>query len=446
MKKLFVSVLSLVMTMSFTAVSFAAGENTGTATMPNETEKPYSQDIDVYGDLTLENVDLVKDKTLAAEISWVIDDLGIAVNELAEYKWDTEKLCYVKDTDVDIVTELIDEGTTEGDVAITVKNIGDCNVETTVEFSDETSDTLEITETPDDFDGAIETVAKKNDVREGYEGYYCEVGEGGKASPEGGANSVTYTAKLKCTSIDTTKEPATGHLTVGHYTVVISEKATETFKKGDLVKLDNKEAVYRVISVNGDNLEVLSMTGETKAFNNPSKTTTMGEKNVQQYENSDLDKYLNGTYYDNLSTKTKAAIVPQNITQYAYGFESKKPESGDYWTGTKFDSSEYYISRPGLNKTVGERNVYALDISDVIEYLGAENLTAANVNKLFFDRETAGSNYCWLRSANTNMDANAFIVFANFGSINCSFSTGTSEVRAAFVIDKTAVKVTKVTG
>lgn len=221
MKKLTILFLSLVMTMSFATVSFAAGENTGTATMPNDTESPYSQSIDVYGDLTLTEVDLVKVKTLAASIEWTIDDLGITADEIAEYKWNSTKLCYEIDASVEKKAEVTNDG--KASASIKISNIGDCDAVATVAFTDKADDAFTILNTAKEgFNGAIATVAKNKATDR--EGYTYEVTDGG--TTPGTANFATYEAELTCTAIDASKIPDTKtHITLGNYTVTFAEPA-----------------------------------------------------------------------------------------------------------------------------------------------------------------------------------------------------------------------------
>ncbi len=222
--------------------------------------------------------------------------------------------------------------------------------------------------------------------------------------------------------------------------------------KGDLVALDGPEAQFRVLKTNGTQAEVLAMEDGIKmAFNTESKSTQMylpdgTPVSVQQYKDSDLDKYLNGNtegcYYYGLSENIKNAIIPQDIDQCAYMWKSEESpyeKIYPYWTGYFMKSGQpykYYMERPGLSENVGERNVYALDLADIMEYLGDENLAPDNLNQMFFNTMETDKT-CWLRSTAYSMNPlYTYYVYGHDGVIDLQHHN-LSEIRArgAFTID-----------
>lgn len=100
-------------------------------------------------------------------------------------------------------------------------------------------------------------------------------------------------------------------------------------KKGDLLNIDldgNGAKQYRVLSMNGDVAKLLGMDdiSTSQVYNTTSKTGTfVGGTTGQLYAGSDLDTYLNVTWYNTLSNTAKAAIVPESRTQYMYEFHSE---------------------------------------------------------------------------------------------------------------------------
>ncbi len=242
---------------------------------------------------------------------------------------------------------------------------------------------------------------------------------------------------------------------------------TEIPAKGNLITLggqtpegeDNLTNVYRVLKMDGTKAFVMSMwnvaDSTIKYYTDESKCTTNftgsgGEINGIKYDGSDLDKYLNETFYNSLQTTNpniKNAIVPQTIEQKAYGLAFLQPESGNYWTGGTGYNEEpttYYIENPGYSAPVeGTRNVYALEVEDVINYLGnrAENLNAPNLMKMFFNGPVQENNkYCWLRSAYADSDDYAYGVYADSEYGACllyrlEYVEDLVEARAAFVVD-----------
>ena len=87
--------------------------------------------------------------------------------------------------------------------------------------------------------------------------------------------------------------------------------------KGSLVKmnLDGTERQYRVIKCNGNVAQVMAMydTLKSKWNADTSKTTTMGTLIVAKYEGSDIDTYLNTTWYNTLTSAAKAARGPESV-------------------------------------------------------------------------------------------------------------------------------------
>lgn len=216
--------------------------------------------------------------------------------------------------------------------------------------------------------------------------------------------------------------------------------------KGDLVTLDeNKNAQFRVIKTNGTQAEVLAMSGIKKQFNIESKELQVAPNVViEQYKDSNLDNYLNGNtegcYYYGLSENIKKAIVPQNINQYVYNWHTDQTKSDiefDYWTAT-YDFEKpmtYYIERTPYSTNVGERNVYALDVVDVVEYLGEGNITPENVNIMFLNTDTIVNTTCWLRSARYPQRKVVFYIYTHYGAIDSYEHDKQFVARGAFTID-----------
>lgn len=194
--------------------------------------------------------------------------------------------------------------------------------------------------------------------------------------------------------------------------------------KGDLINLDlDGEGVkqYRVLSMNGNVAKVMAMYNTlTSAYNRTTTTTTMGTLTVQKYEGSTLDIYLNTTWYNTLTSATKAAIVPENVVCDAwYWGNSGDPDyTGTYGTSVPGTNS-YTISKyAGGTLNIGNRNVFALGVQDVIDYLSDDNvkvdtsaiLRNANIWKMFWNDEVSHSVYPWLQSSDADYSTYAWFV------------------------------------
>ena len=160
---------------------------------------------------------------------------------------------------------------------------------------------------------------------------------------------------------------------------------------------------YRVLKCNGNVAQIVAMYDIlTSVYNNDtSYDITMGTLTVAKYEGANIDTYLNITWYNTLTSATKAAIIPENVVCDAwYWGNSGNPD----YTGTYGNSvpgtSDYTISKyTGGTLNIGERNVFALGVQDVIDYLddssvqvdAAAILRNVNIWKMFWNDEVSHS-------------------------------------------------------
>lgn len=220
--------------------------------------------------------------------------------------------------------------------------------------------------------------------------------------------------------------------------------------KGDLITIEGKQ--YRVLNTNGAVAEVVAMydASTSQVFNATSKTVTFsGGRKGQQYQGSDLDTYLNETFFATLSATMQAAIVPKAINQDMWGYSSNVPSSETYYQQTYGSTNQYYYDNSsGVSygtAEVGSRNVYALSIRDVIDYLGVpENgdFTDTDIWQMFWNDNSSQDQYLWLRSAYANSRGNAFIVYGSGGRFVDYNYGSSSRVRPAFQIDLSKVEYT----
>lgn len=221
--------------------------------------------------------------------------------------------------------------------------------------------------------------------------------------------------------------------------------------KGSIVKmnLDGTERQYRVLSVNGNVCKVMGMWDDfTSAYNSTSTTTTFGSTTAQKYEGSTLDTYLNTTWYNTLTSATKAAIVPENVVQHCYQYydEPNTPNTPTYTYQYQFNwsDSDYENADNVGNVVVGNRNVFALDLKDIFDYFGKVCITSNELITLFFNQTTQVSKYLWLRSSSADGSDSAWNVngdrgFLDFYGVALSFV-----VRPALNLDMSKIQYTLV--
>lgn len=177
-------------------------------------------------------------------------------------------------------------------------------------------------------------------------------------------------------------------------------------KKGNLVTIDGRQ--FRVLTVEGTQAKVMMMEDYARTiFNNGSVTTLFNDYSSQQYKDSVLDQKMIG-YYNSLPETIQNSILTVDIKQSGYKFTYSASDSDFkswYKRGfTEGDTSSSPDTRSNAFKKyaeveVGPRKVYALDMDDVIEYLGSSS-SPQDVNEMFWNiRSNVGYKHIWFRTA-----------------------------------------------
>lgn len=209
-------------------------------------------------------------------------------------------------------------------------------------------------------------------------------------------------------------------------TVSVTKGQIVTMSQLGLTDVDaNNDSVtdtFRVLSTDGTNVKLLAMDSYKDAYFDISGISTYAPTpeptGTDTYAGSTLDTEMTN-YYNALPANIQSAIVAQDIVQSVYSYSN--PMS------TANRSSE---------RTVGERYVYALDVDDLISYLG-DSYTAIALNQMFFGDDVGASvsRLVWLRSARAGHALSAFGVSGVGGSVGSISVDGQCEVRPAFVLN-----------
>lgn len=221
--------------------------------------------------------------------------------------------------------------------------------------------------------------------------------------------------------------------------------------KGDLITIENKQ--YRVLKVSGTIVEVLAMydASTSQNFNDKDKAVvfTGGDKGLK-YQGSSLDTCLNNTFFATLSETMQAAIVPKAINQDMWSYSSNAPSSGTYYHITYGSNNLYYYdTNDGTafgTVAVGSRNVYALRVKDVIDYLGVSaggDFYDTDIWQMFWNSSASISESIWLRSALRGNTLYALRVDGSNGNLYYGFFNGKINARPAFQIDLSKIAYTK---
>lgn len=223
--------------------------------------------------------------------------------------------------------------------------------------------------------------------------------------------------------------------------------------KGDLINMDldgNGNKQYRVLKINGSKAMILGMSdiSSSRPYNTTSKTGTFANGSTGQlYAGSDLDTYLNTTWYNTLTSTAKAAIVPESRTQYMYQYYDvpNTPNTPTYTYQYQFNwrDSDYDNFNLTDNILVGSRNVFALDVKDIYDYFNKVCITSNELMELWTNQTGAGGHE-WLLSFAVSNRENVYVISGTKGSFISVLPTNGSSVRPALTIDLSKISFTRV--
>lgn len=225
--------------------------------------------------------------------------------------------------------------------------------------------------------------------------------------------------------------------------------------KGDLIKLDldgNGNKTYRILAMKGNVAKLLGMNdiSTSQKYNATSKTGPFTNGTTGQlYAGSDLDTYLNTTWYNTLTSTVKAAIVPESRTQYMYRYydEPNTPNTSKYTYQYQYNWSDSDYDNANLTDSIliGNRNIFALDLKDIFDYFGKVCITSNELMELWTNQTSAVSGkYWWLSSAYAG-PGSAWLVSDAYGYLSYLGVGSAFAVRPAFNIDLSKIPFTKTT-
>lgn len=218
--------------------------------------------------------------------------------------------------------------------------------------------------------------------------------------------------KYDPTFIDSTAARIDGGPSNPGYFTAISQKPIET---GAVVNVEGSD--YIVIEQKNDNdyLMIAKTNIENIQFN---QTNRKDGLNGSTYEGSDIDKYLENTWYNTLSTKVKQAIKENQIKQVSYSSPDTLESKQD--TGPN-----------GQTYNTINRHVF---LSSVEEFSKVVDIKDKGKMKAFLDGKTL-----WTRDNYITPRGGAEILYANSGHLYYDIVVNSYNVRPSFVIDLSKV-------
>jgi hypothetical protein len=206
------------------------------------------------------------------------------------------------------------------------------------------------------------------------------------------------------------------------------------------------------LGINGNVAKLLGMSdiSTSQKYNATSKIGTFTNGTTGQlYVGSDLDTYLNTTWYNTLTSTVKAAIVPESRTQYMYKYYNKPntPNTPTYTYQYQYNWSDSDYKNANLTDSIliDNRNIFALDLKDIFDYFGKVCITSNELMELWTNQTSAVSGkYWWLSSADADGPGGAWGVIGGSGRLISRGVEGAGAVRPAFNLDLSKINFTKV--
>lgn len=222
--------------------------------------------------------------------------------------------------------------------------------------------------------------------------------------------------------------------------------------KGDIIHFDalgnGTQKRFRVIDVDsGNTVKLLGLDDLGNSVYNASSRTVQFDNgsSYQNYESSDLDTYLNTTYYNSLSSAVKAAIVDETLVQSCYSRATGQSSSAAF-NIKRLDNDTVYAYTRTTQRTVGSRHIHAIELDEIKSYFNAsvgDLIQGTAINELFYEQTTAISKYVWCASASADYSNYAFFVTGISGFLSRNYYITSYVVRPAFKINLSTIEYTK---
>lgn len=195
----------------------------------------------------------------------------------------------------------------------------------------------------------------------------------------------------------------------------------KAYSAGTVLNIEGTE--YTVIEQK-ENSKYLVMMNKSIGKKSFQSTSRSDGQNMNTYEESEIDNYLENEWYNSLSSTMKTAIQTTNIKQASYA-DWKNPDSKQEtgYNGQVYNTISRHIFLPSLS-----------EIGEVVD------LKNSNKMKAFLHGVDI-----WIRDSCQYSDCKAGWLYADGGSLNFYYVFDYGYVRPAFVIDLSKVDYT-VTG
>ena len=189
-------------------------------------------------------------------------------------------------------------------------------------------------------------------------------------------------------------------------------------KTGDVLEIDGTK--YIVIRYEKNNKPLVMSLENIKSVAFQPTSRSDGQ-NQSTYEGSDIDNYLEGTWYKNLSKKMQGAIKLTNIKQVSYFNTSLNAKQDTGPNGQIYNPITRHVFLPSIE-----------DLSEIV------NLNDSTRIKKFTNKEDV-----WSRDSFARGDYFAMYLDSNYGWLSSYTVCGNLGTRPTFVIDLSKVDYTE---
>lgn len=226
--------------------------------------------------------------------------------------------------------------------------------------------------------------------------------------------------KYDPTFIDSTGARIDGGPSNPGYFTAISQKPIET---GSVLNIEGSD--YIVLDKKDTNKYLVTSKDAIGDPINFQSTERTDGQNISTYEDSDVDKYLESTWYPSLSTNMKNAIQLTRIKQYSYsGYNSPETKEDVGYNGQSYNEISRHVFLPGVDDLSTLVNLK--DNNSIITFLGGKDI--------------------WLRDSHRSNSSYVVELYYYKGLLGYAGANHvTNWIRPTFVIDLSKVDYT-VTG
>lgn len=224
---------------------------------------------------------------------------------------------------------------------------------------------------------------------------------------------------------------------------------------GDIIELKDGRTFRIIRDFELGRVKLVAMSGEKMPYNSSSKTAVAnyscfgdekGNLDVQKYDGSTIDTYLNTTYYDGLPEDLQGAIIKESCNGVNKDFNilvNKESTAGatdlfdltDKSYNVGFDTpTECTVYYSGMMTNTNQYAISTLRIDDIEDYIGDE-VSSYKINNMLFRTNKSQDEEIWFASAYAGDPSKVWYYNGNSGAFEVDSCTASKVVRPVLDVD-----------